>query len=284
LLHLLGYAIGNGGEDTRSCMGPIVLQSELLQHAINESVEWLEHIYPKTTHTQLSAINDLQDCNERLAAMTYYLCQNKQSFCIIGGDHSSAIGTWSGISKQQGGPIGLLYIDAHLDAHTHTTSHSKNIHGMPVASLLGKGDPKLAQIGHPDPKLDPKHLVIFGARSYEPEEYELLQNLGVTIYDMDAINSMGIDNALAKAYDQVASCPLGHGCSIDLDAFDPEQIPAVGNPVSNGINITQFISAFKSLKREHCLGYEIVEFNPSKDVDGKSIREVIHLIETIIET
>ncbi|HJN37808.1 MAG TPA: arginase [Gammaproteobacteria bacterium] len=283
MLHLLGYAIGNGGKDTRCCTGPIVVQHALQQNpVINRSVEWLEHLYPRTTHTQLAALQDLKDCNERLSSMVEYLLKNKHSFCVIGGDHSSAIGTWSGASKHQEGPIGLLYIDAHLDAHTQASSMTHNIHGMPITALLGQGNPELTKISHPQPKIDPKHLVFFGTRDYEQQEYDLIHDLGITVYDMTTIHSMGIKKALTEAHNQVASCPFGYGCSIDVDAFDPTQFPAVGNPADNGLDPSEFIDAFKLLKRDHCLGYEISEFNPSLDFEDKSLSWLIRLLETFL--
>ena len=115
-------------------------------------------------------------------------------------------------------------IDAHLDSHTPETSPSKNIHGMPLASLLGYGDPFMCNISHKGRKVNPKHLCLIGSRSYEDEEIDLLRSVGATIIHMDRVQKEGFNQTFQEAL-SIAKNPSGYGMSIDLDAFDPLFIP-----------------------------------------------------------
>ena len=126
----------------------------------------------------------LQERLGTVSAMLHDLADEVASVCqeggfplVLGGDHAIGAGTWRGVARTLApqGKLGLIWIDAHLDAHTDRTTHSGNIHGMPLAALLGVGDESLT--GLPGPHLDPAHLVIVGARSWEPEEKALLDRL-----------------------------------------------------------------------------------------------------------
>ncbi|MGZ4954348.1 MAG: arginase family protein, partial [Methylobacter sp.] len=140
---------------------------------------------------------------------------------VIGGDHASAIGTWSGavsaLHAEQN--FGLIWLDAHMDAHTFATSPSGNIHGMPLAALLGKADKKLAAMYPGSGFIKPENLILIGVRSYEHQEYDLLKQAGVEIVFARQIDRLA--PVLIKAIDKLSlSCKL-IGISIDLDFIDP---------------------------------------------------------------
>lgn len=197
---------------------------------------------------------------------------------VLGGDHSVAFGTWSGVitSLEAQGQFGLLWIDAHMDAHTPITSGQGkwggHFHGMPLAHLLGHGDKALCEIGSKKTKLKPKHVAMVGLRSYEPAEEALLRELGVTIFTMDDIAREGLPAVMKQALDIVSAAPKGWGISLDVDVFDPEDMPGVGTPEQNGIRTEEFLQCWSSLSlpsRPKAL--EIVEYIPAKDPDGKGI-------------
>lgn len=119
--------------------------------------------------------------------------QNSDELLVLGGDHSCAIGTWSGVASAMRpfGDIGLIWVDAHMDSHTIETSPTKNIHGTPVAHLLGFGNQALRTVGDPYPKIKPQNLVMVGIRSFEDEEQELLSRLGVRVFFDNEVQKRG---------------------------------------------------------------------------------------------
>jgi hypothetical protein len=139
---------------------------------------------------------------------------------VIGGDHSVAVGTWSGVARQAGAPIGLLWIDAHLDSHTLETSYSGAIHGMPLTFLLGRGDRRLLELGLPGGQLVPAHTVVFGARSFEPEEAEFLASMQVRVIGQAEIEQRGFQAAFEAALAIVVGglrCFARPGCARPCD-------------------------------------------------------------------
>jgi arginase len=186
---------------------------------------------------------------------------------VVGGDHTSAIGTWKGVAQalRDRGLMGLLWIDAHMDAHTPETTESGMLHGMPVACLLGYGYPELTAIAH-GAKLDPRCVCLYGVRSFERGEAELLNRLGVRVFFMDEIARRGIPETLCEALAIVTCASAGFGITLDLDAIDPEDAPGVGSPAPNGMRGADLVSA---LARFCChpglAGLEVVEYNPHRD-------------------
>lgn len=202
---------------------------------------------------------------------------------VIGGDHSCAIGTWSGISayhQSKNQDIGLIWVDAHMDSHTPETSPSGNVHGMPLATLLGEGDSRLCSILGNSPKLKPENVILIGIRSFEDGEAALLKRLGVRIYFMEEVESRGIETVLKEAYANLSTRVLV-GLTIDVDGFDPRFAPGVGTAVDHGIDFEGFLSTLKSLDLSKCCGVEITEYNPSLDIDDLTKKTVIDLVEGV---
>src|SRR5690242_3418600 len=146
---------------------------------------------------------------------------------VLGGDHAIAMGTWGGVARALSyEPFGLIWLDAHLDAHTVETTPSMNPHGMSAAALLGHGyELFLAFCGG---ALRPEHLCYIGVRSYESEEMALLRRLGVRIILMEEVKRRGMAWALAEALAIATRGTQGFGLTIDLDGFDPEDAPGIG--------------------------------------------------------
>jgi arginase len=164
---------------------------------------------------------------------------------VVGGDHSCAIGTWSGVHSFLGaGPApGLLWLDAQMDSHTPETTYSGAIHGMPLACLLGVGDKRLVEVGGAGPKLRPEHTVLLGVRSYELEEAELLQRLGVREMAAPELSRRGFETCFAEALDIVHRAACGFGIRIDLDVFEPRRVPGVGRPSRAVCSLNRFSPA-----------------------------------------
>lgn len=273
-LTFIGYASGLAAGDPGCGDGPLVLQksnliNELQKHGIRAF--WEKMLLPSEKGPVAQQVTEL--C-EDLARLTSLCVKQNKLFTVFGGDHSCAIGTWSGVAhaKLRQGPIGLIWVDAHMDSHTPETSETGNIHGMPVASLLGYGLSSLAQIGNRKPKLKPENICLIGIRSYEKGEAALLKKLGIRVYGMEEIAEKGIDTVLKEAIEHVNKNTCGYGFSIDLDGFDPADAPGVGTPEANGVSAEKFCQALaaQAVNDTRILGAEIVEFNPHHDIQHRT--------------
>jgi len=202
---------------------------------------------------------------------------------VIGGDHSIAIGTWSGVARFAGAPVGLLWIDAHLDSHTPETTHSGAIHGMPLACLLGRGDRRLLAMGLRGAQVDPRHTVVLGPRSWEPEEAEFLARMGVRVIGRDEIGERGLAACLAEVAAIMAAAPRGFGITIDLDVFDPAAAPGVGSPEPGGLPARELRRGLQRLAAIPGLrALELAEYNPNRDRDGLTAQLICNLIEDML--
>ncbi|MBI5899182.1 MAG: ornithine--oxo-acid transaminase [Rhodocyclales bacterium] len=196
---------------------------------------------------------------------------------VLSGDHALAVGTWSGVARATDAAPGLLWIDAHLDAHTSRTSPSGNPHGMPLAALLGR-EPNPWQCGQT--VLDARRCAVFGARSFEDAELLLLRETGVSIVGMAEIRRRGLQQSLDQALSRVGGGSFG--LSIDLDAIDPGDAPAVNTPCAGGLDASALVEALRSLARNPKLvAIEIAEFNPERDIGGRTARLIAALLEAL---
>ncbi len=203
---------------------------------------------------------------------------------ILGGDHSIAIGTISGVAaycRKKKKRLGLLWVDAHSDIHVPKTSPSGNIHGMPLAALFGLGPKELSGVGGPGSKLDPSRVALVGIRSLEDGERKHLAELGIRVYTMSEIDRDGIHAVMSDALARVTD---GTDClhvSFDLDAVDPTLAPGVGTPVKGGLDyreahtIMELIAASKRMT-----SLEVVEVNPILDERNRSAALAVELLES----
>lgn len=221
--------------------------------------------------------------NRRLMRHTLRLRRGGMLPVVIGGDHSCAIGTWSGIAAAHRQPLGLLWIDAHLDAHTPDSSDSQRLHGMPLAVLLGEGAPGLTGLGPLNPVIDPRFCAVIGVRSFEEEEPLRLARLGVRFYTGDEIAKRGLPAVLGEAWRQVAAAPGGFGVSLDLDVLDPMLAPGVSVPETGGLHPGKLARILSQQPLKHRLrGLEIVELNPQRDPRGRTLRLMPELMTALL--
>jgi len=201
--------------------------------------------------------------------------------CVLGGDHSCAGGTWSGVARTLDGALGLVWIDAHMDSHTPSTSHTGRLHGMPLAWLLGQADDPL--YGLASGVLKPEHVCLVGVRSYEPEEDERLRRLGVRVVFMDEVCARGIDAVLGEAIEIARAGTTGFGVSIDLDVVSPDEAPNVGTPVSGGVTSAELARSLEQVAGEPSLAaLELVEYSPRLDRDGATARVAVSLLSAAL--
>jgi arginase len=285
---VIGVASGIGAPDRRCGEGPPRLVADGLLERLQARgadvalATMLHPHYPELYH----ALSDL------LARLAREVADVIEAGCfpiVLGGDHTCAIGTWSGAASalSSRGPLGLVWIDAHMDSHTRATSGTGRPHGMPLAALLGHGDshPLAAHAkstvieGH----LDPARVALVGVRSHEPEEAELLARLGVKVFSQGEVNARGVEAVLDDALAIARAATAGYGISVDLDAIDPAEAPGVGSPVAGGISAGALIAALATCCGDGGLAaLEIVEYNPYRDRGERTASVIEEMIAATI--
>lgn len=273
-IEIIGAAIGCGAGDPRCEYGPDKLREWGFERRLANlgcTATWREQIYPHYGADKTVPQTIVPEFCERLMRAVAATCRRGALPLVLGGDHSCGIGTWSGVHQTvlQRGAMGLLWIDAHMDSHTPDTTPTGALHGMPLAALLGYGDPKLVGLGGIRTKLAARHVCLIGVRSFEPGEADLVERLGVRVFFADEVKSRGLPAVMAEALAIVQSGTTGFGVSIDLDAVDPADAPGVGSPVHGGLGGDELAAALRVLpENPRLLGLEIVEYNPFLDAQG----------------
>lgn len=280
---VIGAACSIAGTNSGSEQAPLVMQQSKHLQALDLPLAWDHIIFSRGDKRQLEAMDNVIRYSQHIANRTARAVERDEKFLTIGGDHSCAVGTWSGAAHalRNQGDLGLLWIDAHADAHTPDSSDTGNIHGMPVAHLLGQGHSYLRAILDSENKLKPENLALIGIRSYEAPEKALLEQLGVRVYFIEEVKQRGIDVVMAEAFELINTNSDFYGISIDVDGMDPEFAPAVHTTVDNGINPERLIPALERLPKQHFIGAEIAEFCPSLDVDSKTERLIADFINAL---
>ncbi len=206
------------------------------------------------------------------------------NFICIGGDHSSAMAIWPEfIDYAAPGEFGLLWLDAHMDAHNFDTSLTGNPHGMPVAALLGQGDERLNALYSPSHLLKPENLILLGVRSYEVAEQSLLSKLGVNVIYCDQVmTKQELTTQLSNAYQTLKKRCSHVGISIDLDVLSPDDVMAVATPEPDGIKLKHLLYALRRLPSNAFTGIEIAEYYSGLDVDGQTQDVIIALLQSLL--
>jgi len=180
---------------------------------------------------------------------------------VLGGDHSIAIGTLSGLSAA--GPGGVLWLDAHGDLNTPETTPSGNVHGMPLAVALGRSH--FSADGLRIPSVDPARVALVGVRSLDPGEQALVRELGIAVYTISDLDRRGVEPIIEEALERVWGGSFLH-VSVDLDVVDPEFAPGVGDPVPGGLSYREAHLALELVAEAGVLDcLELVEVNPIRD-------------------
>ena len=208
-----------------------------------------------------------------------------QTPLVFGGDHSIAVGTVSGVSdfyRQQGKKIGLLWIDAHADMNTPATSPSGNVHGMPLAALLGLGPDVLGKILNSERKVAPENCVIIGVRDIDATEKENITRAGIhEVYTMRDIDERGMRTVMEEALRAAGRGTVGYHVSLDMDWIDPEDAPGVGTPVRGGATYREAHLAMEIIADHgRLLSMEVVEVNPVIDEHNRTAHLAVELVSS----
>jgi arginase len=223
----------------------------------------------------------VQTCR-RVAAMVEKVASQGQVPLVLGGDHSVAIGTVSGMSRllrKRKRSLGLIWIDAHADMNTPRTSPSGNVHGMPLACLVGQGPRALTHIYGFAPKVDAKNVALAGVREVDQLEKPHVRRSGVRAFTMRDIDERGLPAVMGEAIQIASSGTEGFHVSLDIDSVDPREAPGVGTPVRGGITYREAHLLMELIcDSGKMMSMDVVEVNPVIDEANRTAALAVELV------
>ena len=224
----------------------------------------------------------ITDTCTRLAEMVENAYREGKFPLVLGGDHSIAVGTVSGIShvfRKRGEKIGVIWVDAHADMNTPGSSPSGNVHGMPLACCIGIGPQPLIEIFGYAPKVEPANVALIGIRSVDGTERNTVQGTGVHAFTMRDIDERGLRAVMQEAIGIASAGTAGCHVSLDMDAIDPQEAPGVGTPVKGGITYREAHLAMEILSDSgRMTSMEVVEVNPVIDEANRTATLAVELV------
>jgi arginase len=201
---------------------------------------------------------------------------------VLGGDHSIASGVAAGASdfyRKQKKEIGYIWLDAHGDMNTPESSPSGNVHGMPLAAIMGYGAPELVDLLGFKPKAEPGNIVIVGARDLDAQERKIVKKSGVHVFTMRDIDERGMREVMSDALKYAMDDTAGVSVSLDMDFVDPADAPGVGTPVRGGVTYREAHLAMEMIAdSEAMISMEIVEINPVIDEHNRTALLGVELV------
>lgn len=226
------------------------------------------------TNTRARYLPEISAVSAQLAEMVEKALDEASRPVILGGDHSIAIGSVAGVAsyyRKRAQSIGIIWLDAHTDINTPETSPSGNVHGMPLAALLGHGAKELTHIAGFAPKVKPEHTVIIGARSVDPGERNLIKSTGVHVYTMTDLDERGMAVVIREAIDIASLGTAGFHTTLDMDFLDPSSAPGVGTREPGGATYRETHLAMEKIADSgKMLSVEVTEVNPLYDTSNQT--------------
>jgi arginase len=217
-----------------------------------------------------------------LSEATYDVARSGAVPIVLGGDHSLALGTVAGLARhwaEAGRELSVLWLDAHADFNTPGSSPTGNVHGMVLAHLTGAAEFEVLAGKQRTPIIKPQGVHLFGARSFDPGELDLVHRTGVPLVTMHAISQVGVRLPLQHILELVALREGVLHVSFDVDVLDPAAAPAVGTPVPGGLSLGQARLVMRMLRDSGLIGsLDITELNPLREVGNETARTVVDLV------
>jgi arginase len=293
-IKIIGVPLDLGASRRGVDMGPSAVRVaglearlESLGHEVNDSGNIAVAIAETKQAGEQSAryLDEITETCTKAAEMVLRSLEEGMTPVVLGGDHSVAAGTVSGVAefyRRENKKIGLIWIDAHSDINTPETSPSGNVHGMPLAALLGLGPEPLANIFGFSPKVAPENTVLIGVRDIDATEKENIQRAGISeVYTMRDIDERGMRTVMEEALRAAGRGTAGYHISLDMDWIDPEDAPGVGTPVRGGATYREAHLAMEIIADHgRMLSFEIVEVNPVIDEHNRTAELAVELISS----
>ncbi|QDR82351.1 arginase [Sporomusa termitida] len=291
LISIIGVPLDLGADRRGVDMGPSAIRYARVREKLEElgyEVDDKGDIVPhrpdscQLDGTKLKYLDEIERVNTELCRQVAAEMGKGRFPLVLGGDHSIAIGTLSGVLQHKKKP-GVLWFDAHGDINTAETSPSGNIHGMPVAVSFGRGHDRLTGVGGREAKLDPQRFVMIGVRDLDRGEKMLLKELGVTVYTMHEIDMLGMAKVMEAAIRIVSTDTDGVHVSFDMDVMDPLHAPGVGTPVFGGLTYRESHLAMELIAAADIVtSAEFVEVNTVLDHRNQTAKVAVALMGSLL--
>ena len=290
-IRVLGVPLDMGASRRGVDMGPSAMRVaglearlEALGHQVTDGGNILVEIAETQAYGHMNAryLKQIADTCTRTAEAVVETLEQGMTPLVLGGDHSLAAGSVSGVSefyRRHNQKIGLVWIDAHSDINTPETSPSGNVHGMPLAALLGLGPEPLSNIFGFSPKIAPENTVLLGVRDIDAAERDNIRRAGLAeVYTMRDIDERGMRAVMEEALRAAGRGTAGYHVSLDMDWIDPEDAPGVGTPVRGGATYREAHLAMEIIADHgRMLSFEMVEVNPVIDEHNRTADLAVEL-------
>jgi arginase len=285
-ISLIGVPMYLGADRLGVDLGPTAIRYAGIEHrlaALGHEVSPIETVpvpspsSPPVPGDRQKYLPEIMDMANRLAERVECAIQTEALPMVLGGDHSIALGSVSGAAKAAG-PIGVIWVDAHGDFNTDETTPSGHIHGMILAALCGYGNRKLKSVAGGGPHVDPRRVVIVGARDLDAGEKLLLREAGVHVRTMADLDDRGMAEVIREAITLATDGAHGVHVSFDLDVLDPRNAPGVGTPVRGGLSLREAHTAMELIAASGKLtSLDLVEVNPLLDTCNQTAELAVEL-------
>lgn len=282
-IRILGVPMDLGQSRRGVDMGPSAVRVAGLQARLKQlgyQVEDIGNISVKQPEEQhygdkrAKYLNEIAETCQGLAEAVEKTLGEETMPVILGGDHSIAAGSVAGVSsffRKQSKRIGLIWLDAHGDVNIPETSPSGNVHGMPLASVMGYGASELTGLSGFKPKVEPQNIAMVGIRNLDAKERQLVKKSGVHVFTMRDIDERGMRDVMSEALRFASDDTNGVAVSLDMDFLDPSEAPGVGTPVRGGVTYREAHLALEMIADSRALvSFELVEINPVVDLHNKT--------------
>ena len=290
-IRVLGVPLDMGASRRGVDMGPSAMRVaglearlEALGHHVTDGGNILVEIAETQAYGHMSAryLKQIADTCTRTAEAVVETLEQGMTPLVLGGDHSLAAGSVSGVAefyRRRNQKIGVVWIDAHSDINTPETSPSGNVHGMPLAALLGLGPEPLSNIFGFSPKIAPENTVLLGVRDIDAAERDNIRRAGLAeVYTMRDIDERGMRAVMEEALRAAGNGTAGYHVSLDMDWIDPEDAPGVGTPVRGGATYREAHLAMEIIADHgRMVSFEMVEVNPVIDEHNRTADLAVEL-------
>lgn len=287
---VIGAALDLGAGRRGVDMGPSAIRYAGLDTRIEElgleAIDFgnVEAAVPEATDVgdeHARFLPEIKTTSERISQLVSRATRDESFPVVLGGDHSVALGTLSGLREVRG-PGGVLWIDAHGDLNSPETSPTGNVHGMVLAAALGLAGERFRQDGWGLPALVPGRVALLGVRSLDDGERELLKSLDVRVFTMSDVDRLGVEPAVREALAHIEGRGFVH-VSLDMDVVDPDVAPGVGTPVRGGLSYREAHLVMELVAESGLASsLDVVEVNPILDRENETGKLAVELVASAL--
>lgn len=286
-ISIIGVPLDMGASQLGTRLGPEAIRIAGLigrLEAMEYSVEDLGNMIVRGEYKlikspdKLNHLEIVKNANDTLSKIVDRIIKRDRLPLILGGDHSCVLGSVKGILNNFDNP-GIIYFDAHADINTDKTTPTGNIHGMPIATLMGMGDKRLLKVGESRKSINPKNIVYIGLRDLDPGEQVIIRELGIKAYSVQDIDRIGIEEVMNEAIDYITKETDAIHISFDVDCLDPKVAPGTGVKVLGGLTFREAKIALELTSKINSIcSVEFVEVNPLLDAQNETAEVATALI------